>query len=260
MRQWGVVVFGALLLGACAGTFSGGGAERPAADQPVTSGARKVSRSHVELGQAYLGIGRLGTAMEEARAAVALDPSYAPAHQLLAEVYMQLDERPQAQASFEKALALAPGDPDLANTYGWFLCTSGREKEGLEWLAKSAANPFNSTPTRPYTNSGLCQMRQKDDKAAAASFARALALDGDNATAAYQLAVLAWRRGDLNQAKTLVTELNRSEKPSAEVVWLGLRIEHKLGNREAEASYIAQLRKNFESSQQYQDYLAGRFE
>ena len=261
MRRLGIVLLGVMLLSGCAGgAFRSGDAERPAADQPATTEARKIARAHVELGVAYLEINRLGTAMEEARLAVLVDPAYAPAHQLLAEVYARLDEKPQALASFEKALSLAPGDPDLSNTFGWFLCSTGREKEGLEWLAKSAANPFNTTLSQPYTNSGLCQLRLKNDTAAAASFARALAIDGNNATAAFNLAAIAYRKGDLIQARALITELIRSEKPTADAVWLGIRVEHKLGNKEAEASYIAQLRKGFESSQQYLDYQAGRFE
>lgn len=262
MIRIGVVLFGAWLLAACAGggEWRGEGAERPSADQPVTTEARRVARSHVELGTAYLSAGRFGTAMEEARLAVRIDPSYAPAHHLLGQVYVHLDENPQAQSAFERALSLAPGDPELSNTFGWFLCATGHEKEGLAWLAKSAANPFYDSPTRPHTNSGLCYLRLKNDEAAASSFARALVLDNRNATAAYNLAAIAYRKGEFQHARDMITELNRSESPTAESVWLGLRVEHKLGNREAEASYVAQLRKGFESSQQYQDYLAGRFE
>jgi len=234
--------------------------ERPAADQPVTTQARRIASSHVELGTAYLQASKMGTAIEEAHYAIAIDPSYAPGYHLLGQVHMYLNENEAAQRAFQEALARAPGDPDINNTYGWFLCVNGREQEGLALLQKAAQNPFNTTPARPVTNAGLCYLRMKDEKAAADQFARALVLDPANTVAAYQLGEIAYRQGDYVRARDFVTELNQANEPTAESVWLGLRVERKLGNREAEAAYVAQLRNKFRTSRQYQDYLAGRFE
>jgi type IV pilus assembly protein PilF len=235
-------------------------AERPAADQPVTTEVRRVARAHVELGTAYLQASKMGTAMEEARLAIAIDPAYAPGYHLLGQVHMFLEEKDAAQKAFDAALARAPGDPDINNTYGWFLCVNGREQDGLAMLAKSAQNPFNTTPTRPLTNSGLCYLRLKDEKNAADRFAKALQADPTNSVAAYQLGEIAFHQGDYARARDLATELNQNSEPTPESVWLGLRAERKLGNQEAEATYVAQLRNKFRSSKQYQDYLAGRFE
>lgn len=253
-----------VLLSACStpgvDSASGGGAERPAADQPVRTEVRRAARSHVELGTAYLQASRFGTALEEARTAIAIDPSYAPGYHLLGRVHMYLNEKDAAQKAFEAALARAPGDPDINNTYGWFLCVSGREQDGLAMLAKSAQNPFNPKPTQPLTNEGLCYLQLKDEKAAAERFARALQVDPTNTVAMYQLGEIAYRQGDYPRARDLATELNQNSEPTAASVWLGLRVERKLGNRAAEATYVAQLRNKFRDSQQYQDYLAGRFE
>lgn len=256
------------LLAACASAPSGppaakvaeGEAERPVSEQPVVTDQRRMARSHVELGNAYLQSGRIGTAMEEARVSVAIDPSYAPAQLLLASVHALLDEKPAAQKAFEAAVAVAPGDPEVNNAYGWFLCTNGREKEGLERLAKAQQNPFYTTPTRPATNAGLCMLRMKDEKGAASQFAKAYTLDPSNTVALFNLAELAFKQGDFTRARALVTELNQRSEVSAESVWLGLRIERKLGHQEAMESYAQKLKGRFPDSQQYQDYLAGNFE
>jgi len=50
------------------------------------------------------------------------------------------------------------------------------------------------------------------------------------------------------------------EPPSAEAIWLGLRIERKLGNKVAEGSYASQLRSRYPSSPEYQEFLKGNFE
>ncbi|WP_338086678.1 type IV pilus biogenesis/stability protein PilW [Niveibacterium umoris] len=259
-----LVVVAAAALSACGtgGSSQGGSgvSDRPSSEQPVTTEARKRARAHVELGNEYVKAGRLGVAMEEARIAVREDPSYAAAHHLQAQVHAYLEEQKAAQSEFERALSLAPGDPEIANSFGWFLCTNGQEKRGLELLAKAAQNPYYENPTRPYTNSGLCYLKLKDDDAARGQFNRALALDGNNAVALFNLAEIAYRKGEFTKARELVTQLNRIGDPTAASVWLGLRVERKLGNRDAEAAYVSQLKRRFSASQEYQDYLQERFD
>lgn len=252
---------GLLVVGCASGPQTGsGGATGSAAGQPPTSQVQRMSRSHVELGEAYLQAGRIGTALEEARVAVALDPAYAPAHLLLASVHALLDETEPARKEFELALKYAPDDPEINNAYGWFLCSSGNEKAGLVQLAKSASNPLYQTPTRPRTNAGLCYLRLKDEASAGREFAAAYALDSSNTLALMNLAGLAYKQGDLVRARVLISEYNQQAAPTAESVWLGLRIERKLANREAEAAYVSRLKSQFGKTQEYQDYLAGRFD
>jgi type IV pilus assembly protein PilF len=50
------------------------------------------------------------------------------------------------------------------------------------------------------------------------------------------------------------------EPPTAEALWLGLRIERKLGNRVAEGGFASQLRSRYPSSAEYQEFLKGNFE
>ena len=263
-RAFLFVLAAVAMLSACG---TGGGArstpgvsDRPSADQPVTTDARKRSRAHVELGTEYIRAGRLGVAMEEARIAIEEDSSYAAAHQLKAMVHVYLDEQKAAQESFERALSLAPGDPELANSFGWFLCSNGQETRGLELLVKSAQNPYYENVTRPYTNAGLCYLRLKNDDAARAQFVRALAFDPNNGTALYNLAEISYRKGETQKARDLVTQLNRVGDPTAASLWLVLRVERKLGNRDAEVAYLAQLKRRFPDSSEYQDYLQGRFD
>ena len=54
--------------------------------------------------------------------------------------------------------------------------------------------------------------------------------------------------------------LKMMEPPTAEALWLGLRIERKLGNRVAEGSFASQLRSRYPSSAEYQEFLKGNFE
>jgi type IV pilus assembly protein PilF len=46
----------------------------------------------------------------------------------------------------------------------------------------------------------------------------------------------------------------------AQALWLGVRVERRLGDRDAEASYGAQLRRRFPESMQAQWLVTGQYE
>jgi len=76
-----------------------------------------------------------------------------------------------------------------------------------------------------------------------------------------QLAQLFYRRGNLEEARIYLNDAAKMLEPlTAQVLWLGLRLERKLGNRVAEGSYAAQLRSRYPTSSEYQEFLKGNFE
>lgn len=264
-RIAGIIV--AVFLAGCAGSNTGPGpgsspgpAASPVSEQVATGTAERSAKTHTELGSLYLQAGNLAVALEEARIAAATDPTYAPALNLLGIVHLTLNEIPQARASFERAIQLAPGDPQIANDYGWFLCQSGRETEAFKYFEAAARNPLYKTPTRPYTNAGLCYLKVKDEKSAEVNFQRAVMLDGSNAQAIFLLSSLYYQRGDFINAKKLLSDLHRLIEPNAGSLWLGVRIERKLGDRQAEASYSSQLRRKFAGTPEHQALLEGKYE
>jgi type IV pilus assembly protein PilF len=237
-----------------------GAADRPMLDLPPATDAQARAKVHTELGMAYFEIGRFDVALDEASNALAHDPAYPPAFHLMGLVYMFIDDTANARASFLRALRAAPNDPDFNNSYGWFLCGMGEEEEGLRRLALAARNPYYQHATRPYTNAGMCYLRLQNDEAAIAQFRRAVALDPANARALYQLASIAYRQGDYPVARSYLVQLHQQSEPTAESVWLGLRTERRLGNRESEASYAAQLRGRFDDSPEFREMIQGNFE
>ncbi|MDD3353773.1 type IV pilus biogenesis/stability protein PilW [Zoogloea sp.] len=252
-----------LLLVACAGPQVPPGAvrmERPASELPVTSDARRKAKTHVELGQAYFQVGRFGVALDEARSAVRHDASYAPAYQLMGQVHMYLEENVVADANFSHALSLAPGDPEILNSYGWFLCAQGREKDGLEKLGQAMRNPYYQTPARAHANAGLCQLRLQNDVAAEQQFRKSLDLDPTNLPAYYHLAGISYRRGAFEGARLYLAELHKGVEPTAESLWLAIRVERRLGDRASEASLVGQLRRRFPTSPEYQAFQQGQYQ
>lgn len=234
--------------------------EQPQSQQPATSEAGQRAKVHTELGGLYLSQGNLGVALEEARKALAASSSYAPAHSLMGLIHMQMRENSAAETSYERALQLAPMDPEINNSYGWFLCQTGRERRALDHFQRTLKSPLYTTPSLAYTNAGICSLRLKDDNGAEEYFMRALRLDPDNDRAAYFLADISFRQGRLAQARQYLGELHKRAEPSVETLWLSVRIERKLGERDLEARLSAQLRRRFPDASETQRLLQGQYD
>jgi type IV pilus assembly protein PilF len=258
-----------LLGGGCATDPSSQSADKPASatsDSQQDEGLfqkpadpRSRAKAHTELASAYYGIGNMGVALQEARIAVASDPTFAPAYNVQALVSMDLKDNSAAEQSFKRGLQLAPDDPDLNHNYGWFLCQTGHAKQAMPYFTNALRNPLYTSPSRTYAAAGQCLLDQNDVKQATDYFERALRLDPNNTTAMLPFADALYKRGQFEEARELVERYNRSAPPSAEALWLAVRVERKLGNRTAESSYAAQLRLRFPKSTEYQSLQRGEF-
>src|SRR5512134_531369 len=90
--------------------------------------ARTRARARADLAAGYYRTGQLAVALDEARRAVSIDPGFADAYGLLGLIYMDMDQRGDAEENFQRAMRLDPANSELANNYGWFLCQTGRER------------------------------------------------------------------------------------------------------------------------------------
>lgn len=252
----------AVLLSGCAGT--GGpppaSVERPVSEQSAVGDAQQRAKVHTELGTLYLREGRAGVALEEAKVALESDSGYAPAYNLLGLVYGYLRETTLAEENFQQALRLAPGDPEINNNYGWFVCQMGRERESLAYFQSAIRNPLYETPTRPLTNAGVCMLRVKDDVAAEDFFRRALQADRTNPQAHYWMADILYRTNRLRDARAYIGGLHNLIEPTSQSLWLALRVERKLGDRDGEARYGSQLRRKFQGTPEHQKLQQGQYE
>ena len=221
---------------------------------------RNRARIHTELAALYFERGNMGVALEELRIATAADPSYAPAHSMFGLVYMDLRENQLAEQSFERALKLSPNDADINHNYGWFLCQTKREEASIKYFLAAIRNPLYPTPWRSYQAAGTCPMRTNNLKDAEELFQRALRIEPDEAASLLGMGHIRYRQGNMDEARRLVTRYNRIGSPTAESLWLALRVERKLGERVAEQSFANQLRRQFPASPEYQQLQRGEFD
>lgn len=253
MKQYLKRLTSVLLLGA--GLLAG---TAPAMGQQTDQ--RNRAQIHTELGAVYFGRGQLGVALEELNEAVRADSGYAPAYNMLALVYMELREDDKAEEHFRRALSLDGADSDTHNNYGWFLCQRGRIDDSIPHFMAALKNPLYATPDKPYLNAGICSRKKNNDAEAEGFLLKSVRLQPQQPQALFHLADIYFRRGNYAEAKNYITRFSRIAVPTAESLWLGVRIERKLGDRNAEASYGLQLRKNFPDSPEAQALLGGKYE
>jgi type IV pilus assembly protein PilF len=249
------------VLALIAGCATTGGSEPGAGYVPPPAAENDQgvrARIHTELASSYFEVGNYGVALQEANEALKADPNYSAAHNLLGLVYMELGDNGAAEQSFQRALRLVPQDSDTNNNYGWFLCRTKRQQESLKYFMTALRNPLYATPEKSWVNAGVCSRQLGDVTAADDYFQRALKIRPGQPLALFNLADMAYQRGQYAEAKTYFARL---QVPlTAEMLWLALRVERRLGNRDAEASFGFQLRKNFPESREARALLAGQYE
>ncbi len=255
---WAVVAAACLVSAGCATTEDSavGAVGAPAPD----TSARTRARVHTDLAASYFELGNMAVALEEIREALRADPGYGPANNVAGLVYAQLKEDRLAEESFQAALQINPSDADAHNNYGRFLCDRKQEREAIRHFLAAVRNPLYAAPERSWVNAGMCARRAGDVPAAEGYFQQALKLRPGQPQALYQMADLSYLRRDYVQAKAYLNRLTQVTTATAEVLWLGVRVERRLGDRASEASYALQLRNRYPNSREAQALLAGKYE
>lgn len=215
------------------------------------------ARAHTNLGAAYLQKNKLEIALEEFTEAIEIMPTFAMAYNGLAMVRSALKQDAEAEFNFKKAIQLDPSISETYNNYGTFLCSRGRYDESITQFLKAVEDPLYGTPNLAYANAGICSKRNNDIKNAEKYLNKALELQPLTHSAAQHLAEIQLNRGEAGLAKkTLQNALVAA--PTAETLWLGIRIARLLGDKNNEASYSLELRRKFPHAKETQLLLKGQ--
>jgi type IV pilus assembly protein PilF len=249
------------LLAACAGTGGDTRELKTASDQ---TSADKRATIRLQLAVGYYQEGKYEIALDEVKQAIAAVPGYADAYGLRALIYTAMGELALADDNYQRALRLAPNNPDLSNNYGSFLCQSaGKPAQAMAYFDAALKNPVYRSPVSALVNAGNCSIRLKRSEAAERYLLDALRYDPDLPATSAALARVYFERRDFERAGFFINRLTAAAKLdtlSADVLWLAMRVERKLGDRALEASLAAQLRRRFPGSPEYAAFERGAFD
>ena len=252
VSAWAGLVVAATWLSGCA--TAPGDAEAPRVDylaQTEESEARKRARVRLQLAAGYFDQGQTNVALEELRQTLAIDPTLPDAFNLRGLIYMRLNDLRLAEDSFKRALALNPREPNTQHNYGWMLCQQGRFTEAGQMFTQALAHPIYLDKAKTYMTLGMCQQRAGQVAEAERSLSRSYELDPGNPITGYNLAQILFDRGELPRAQFYIRRINNTELANAESLWLGIKVERRLDNRDAFNRLSDELRKRFPQSREY---------
>lgn len=259
MKKWtGILALTLALTTGCAVQPMDGSGD--VANASANSEGRQRARAFTDLAHAYFARAQYKVALDELRKAITVDNRFGPAYNVYGLIYTELGEDGLAEENFRRAIDLDRSDSEARNHYGWFLCTRGRYDEGLEQLSTALRNPLYVRPEEAMANAGLCAERKGDLALAEANMLKAFKLQPDNPNTLLKLAGLYFRQGRLDDAQRLLGRHAEIAAPTAESLWLGVRLERRSGDRAQEAAYGLQLRKRFPDSNEARLLLSGQYE
>lgn len=248
----------AVLLVGCASTAR----EQVSAAAPANSEQQRASL-RLQLASAYYGQGQLDVAFEEVTQALLLVPDDAQAYGMRALILAGRQQILPAEKDFLYALRLAPHNPELSNNYGLFLCQTGRAAQSLGYFDAALQDASYVSPDKALHNAGACSASLKQYQRAGAYWLRALQIAPDVAATNAGLVRVYYEQQDYRQAAFYLARLGKvatMESQTADVLWLGIKVQHQLGDVSAEAGLAAQLRHHHSASPEYAAYQNGAFD
>lgn len=267
LRQWlcgaCLVMLGLAGISGCASKWSGAGPGGSGAEILTDSDepeARKRARIRLELAVGYFEQGQTGIALDELKQSIAADPGYGDAYSLRGLIYMRLNDFPFAEESFKKALTISPLDSNVMHNLAWLWCQQAKYPQAQQLFVQALSNPQYAERAKTFRAQGLCQVRAGLHGDAERSLMKSYEIDAGNPVTAYNLATLLFQRGDFVRAQFYVRRLNNSELANAESLWLGIKVERRMENRDAMTQLAAQLEKRFPQSREAAAYQRGAFD
>ncbi len=242
----GLVSLCALMMAACSPlkpSVASGRDVRTVSDQ---SEAERRARVRLELASAYFARGQLETALDELKQALSIYPSLAEGLNLRGLVYASLGQPQLAEESFERALALAPTDSNILHNQAWYWCQRGRHAEAQQAFDRALAQPAVRDASKTFLAKGVCLSQAGRPDEAIRVLSSAYERDPSNPALATNLAEILYRLGLAERASFYIRRVNQQPAwVTAQTLWLGARIERRLGRQDVVADWLQQLRSRY---------------
>lgn len=210
----------------------------------------KAAQVNAELALRYFNQDELQLAKSKAEKALEQDDKNALANSVNGLVQQQLGDAKAADRFLRRSVQLAPDQPEYANSYGVFLCQSGRVRDGVKQFVAVAENPLHRAPALAYENAATCAMKDKSYELAGEFLRLALEEKPDYHKARFGLAELQFKQGQYAEALENIERLERADQVNAAVAAVGYRSARALNRPVVAEHYLFLLRSRFPDSYQ----------
>tara|TARA_R110002096_G_scaffold42642_18_gene114895 strand:- start:2470 stop:3240 length:771 start_codon:yes stop_codon:yes gene_type:complete len=218
----------------------------------------RIAEVNTKLAIAYMRDGDNQQAVNKLERAIEADPSFAAAYSTLGLLYNRVGEFDKADRNFKQAIRLEPDNSAFLNNYGQVLCQNGAYDKGQEMFARARANPLYRTPEIALSNAGICAMTAGDLATAESHFRDALQINPRIPQVLLRMAMISYELERYLPARGYLQRYLEIGSHTAQSLWLGIRIERELGDKDALASYSLQLEKNYPDSDETRQLLESK--
>ncbi len=224
---------------------------------PTDGNPQKSAAVNAQMGLRYMQMGNYQVAQEKLERALAFDANSFEANHYMAELYRRLGESEKADGHFRRARRAQPDNTALINNYGVFLCENERFEEAEVQFLQVLENPFYRGKAQTYENLGLC-LRAHDREKAEAYLRQGLQIEPKMPKSLVVMAEISLEKGSHLSARAYLQRYLEIGRHSPRTLWLGVRIERVLGDKNALASYGLSLRNNYPDSEETRLYLESK--
>jgi len=228
---------------------------------PVDTGdfdQNKAAQTRLSAGLQYLKAGSLQNAKRHLDKAMELGADSGNVHFGIAYYYEKVKEFKKADKSYKKALKLEPKNPDFLNGYASFLCNKGEYSQAQKYFTKAIDQPIYPNVESAFMNAGVCAKRAGDKNTAAGFFRKALNRNKKLPVALIEMAEVEFAKKRYKRADSYIKRFEEVSSPSANSLWLALRVAHFLKDKDALASYAIKLEQLFPDSDETANFLDNR--
>lgn len=254
MRRWWVGVLLCAMLGGCVTTTNSIFTRKENKTQ--------AEKDYIQLGLAYTQKGEYEVARQDFQKALAINSDSAGALAGMGLLYQIQDEPDLAEESFQKALHADPSYTRGRTFYGAFLYSQGRYQDCYDQFSR-AAQDFNFTDrSLIYTNLGRCAEKIGRTDEAIDAFRKSLGINRQNIPTLLGLTQALVDANRYTEARHYDQQMNDlinaspSIHPSAESLWVSIRIAHHFQDADREASLALLLGNLYPKSKEYKQYKA----
>jgi len=203
---------------------------------------------NTQLAIEYMREGMYEASMEKFKKALKQNPDLQIAHTSLAILYERLGENQLAEKHYLKAYNINRKDPLTLNNYGQFLCRSGQLKRADKMFAEAIKDPLYRHPETVYTNAGICAHMRPDLELADSYFRKALQVNPKYPPALREMARISFAQEKYLATRAYLQRLQEVTTLTPEYLWIGVRAEEALGDKNAVSSYALVLKNQHPES------------
>lgn len=209
----------------------------------------QASSTRVSLGLTYLKNGNYSQAKQNLDKALEFGPRFADAHYAMAYYFQVVGEAERATDYYKNAMRLAPKNPDIANSFGAFLCQQNQYQKAKTYFLKAVNNDRYANSAQTYENMAICAENEGFSDDAIGYLRSALNYQPGRVQSLMLLAELHAKNENYSEAQKALDTIERYGRIDANVLWLRMDIFKRQGLLQEAQDYGTMLTSVYPNSE-----------